>query len=161
MKALTLAVLTLLAVLAAPPAYAQEKSVQSKPADTMPIVLEKMRADKKLLVAENVQMTESEAKAFWPVYESYQRDLARINDRLLNVINDYAANYQTMSDEVADKLVREAVAIEADRTSLMKSYLPKFSQVLPARKVARYYQIESKVRAAINYELAAGIPLVK
>ena len=155
MKSLAVILIALCAALATP------LLAQDKPADNNQLVLEKVKADKKLLVAENMQLTESEAKAFWPVYESYQRDLGKINDRLIKLIDDYAASYQTMTDAAANKLVDEAVAIESDRTKLAQSYLPKFKKVLPATKVARYYQIENKVRAVVNYELAAGIPLVK
>lgn len=155
MKSLAVILIALCAALATP------LLAQDKPADNNQLVLEKVKADKKLLVAENMQLTESEAKAFWPVYESYQRDLGKINDRLIKLIDDYAASYQTMTDAAANKLVDEAVAIESDRTKLAQSYLPKFKKVLPPTKVARYYQIENKVRAVVNYELAAGIPLVK
>ena len=155
MKSLAVILIALCATFATP------LLAQNKPADNNQLVLEKVKADKKLLVAENMQLTESEAKAFWPVYESYQRDLGKINDRLVKLIGDYAASYQTMTDAAANKLVDEAVAIEADRTKLAQSYLPKFRKVLPPTKVARYYQIENKVRAVVNYELAAGIPLVK
>ena len=134
---------------------------QDQPADTMQILREKIKADKKLLVAENLELTESEAKGFWPVYASYQQDLEKINQRLGKVITDYAANFKSMTDEVADKLVTEAAAIEVDRTQSMQSYLPKLKQVLPAKKVARYYQLESKIRALLNFELAANIPLVR
>jgi hypothetical protein len=66
-----------------------------------------------------------------------------------------------MTDAAANKLVDEAVAIESDRTKLAQSYLPNFKKVLPPPKVARYYQIENKIRAVVNYELAERIPLVK
>jgi hypothetical protein len=155
MKSLAVILIALCATFATP------SFAQNKPADNNQLVLEKVKADKKLLVAENMQLTESEAKAFWPVYESYQRDLGKINDRLVKLINDYAASYQTMTDAAATKLSDEAVAIEADRTKLAQSYLAKFRKVLPPTKVARYYQIENKVRAVVNYELAAEIPLVK
>ena len=155
MKSLAVILIALCAAVATP------LLAQDKPADNNQLVLEKVKADKKLLVAENMQLTDSEAKAFWPVYESYQRDLGKINDRLVKLIDDYAASYQTMTDAAANKLVDEAVAIEADRTKLAQSYLPKFRKVLPPTKVARYYQIENKIRAVVNYELAAGIPLVK
>ena len=155
MKSLAVILIALCAALATP------LLAQDKPADNNQLVLEKIKADKKLLVAENMQLTESEAKAFWPVYESYQRDLGKINDRLIKLIDNYAASYHTMTDAAANKLVDEAVAIESDRTKLAQSYLPKFKKVLPPTKVARYYQIENKVRAVVNYELAAGIPLVK
>lgn len=134
---------------------------QDKPADTMQIVREKIQADKKLLVAANMGLTEKEAKAFWPVYESYQKDLGLLNGRMLTLIKDFAKNYQTMSDETAKKLVGEYLAIEGDRVTLKQSYLPKLRQALPEKKVARYLQIENKVEAVIRYELAEGIPLVK
>ena len=80
-----------IALLAALPALAQQSSAPSgdKPADNMDIVLEKAKADKKFLVADNMNLTESEAKAFWPVYESYQKDLAAINDRLGKTISAF------------------------------------------------------------------------
>jgi hypothetical protein len=134
---------------------------QDKPATTMQIMREKIKADKKLLVAVNMDLTEKETPAFWPVYESYQKDLGLLNGRMLAMIQDFAKNYQAMSDEAAKKLVGEYLAIEGDRVTLKKSYLPKLRQALPEKKVARYLQIENKVEALIRYELAEGIPLVK
>ena len=136
------------------PALAQEK-----PADTMEIVREKMRADKKLLVAEAMGLTEPEAKAFWPIYESYQKDLAGLNTRMAKLIDDYAANYGNLTNEMAKKLLGELLSIRGDHVNLLKSYLPRFDQVLPGNKVIRYYQIESKIRAAVDYELAINIPI--
>jgi hypothetical protein len=142
--------------LVAVPALAQDK-----PADNMQIVREKIRADKKLVVAEAMGMTEPEAKAFWPVYEAYQRDLAKINDRTIKLIDDYAENYGTMSDQAAKKLTDEYMAIETERLNIRQSYLPRFRQVLSEMKVLRYYQLENKIQAVVNYELAASIPLVR
>jgi hypothetical protein len=145
-----------IAALGTAPALAQDK-----PADNMQIVREKIRADKKLVVAETIEMTESEAKAFWPVYEAYQRDLAKINDRTIRLIDDYAENYGAMSDQAAKKLMDEFMAIEMEHLKMRQSYLPRFRQVLPEMKVLRYYQLENKIEAVVNYELAASIPLVR
>ncbi|MBP1731294.1 MAG: hypothetical protein H6Q55_1723 [Deltaproteobacteria bacterium] len=134
---------------------------QDKPADDMQIVREKVKADKKLFVSEGMGLTESEAKAFWPVYDAYQADLGKLFDRSVKLIEDYAKNYQTMSNETAKKLVDEMVAIEGSRQNLRTSYLPKFRKALPEKKVARYYQLENKVHAVVAYELATKIPLVK
>jgi hypothetical protein len=135
---------------------------QGKPADNMQILREKIKADKKLLVAANMQLKEAEAKAFWPVYEQYQKDLRAINQRIGKLIESYAADYRanTMTDEKAKKLTAEYVAIEKAEAGLQESYVPKLSKVLPPKKVARYLQLENKIRAAIKYELAGGIPLV-
>jgi len=138
-------------------------AAQDKPADNMQIMREKVKADKKLMVAANMQLTESEAKGFWPVYEAYQKDLAAINQRIVKLIESYAADYNanTLTDEKAKKLVDELVAIEQAEAGLKTSYVPKLGKVLPMKKVARYLQVENKVRALVKYELAGGIPLVR
>ena len=135
---------------------------QDKPADNMQILREKIKADKKLLVAANMELTESEAKAFWPVYEQYQKDLDAINQRIGKLIQSYAADYQarTLTDEKAKKLVDEMAAIEQAEAGLWTSSVPKLRKVLPERKVARYLQIENKIRAVVKYELAGQVPLV-
>ena len=135
---------------------------QEKPTDDMQILREKVRADKKLVVAANMDLTESEAKGFWPVDESYQKELEIINRRLAKLIVDYAEEYnsKTLSDEKAKALADEMLTIEETEVVLRKSYAPRLGKILPARKVARYLQIENKIRAIVKYELAAGVPLV-
>jgi hypothetical protein len=134
---------------------------QEKPADNMQIVLEKIRADKKLLVAESMQLTEAEAKAFWPVYDQYQDELFLLRARTAKLIQDYAEAYDKMTNDTAKKLLDELVSIEALGPKLRQAYLPKFRKVLPETKVVRYYQIENKINAALMYEIAAKIPLLK
>ena len=127
----------------------------------MQLVLEKIRADKKLLVAENMELTESEAKGFWPVYDKYQDELFLLRVRTLKLINDYADAYEKMTNETAKKLLDELITIETLGPKLRQAYLPKFRKVLPEVKAARYFQIENKIQAALMYELAAKIPLMK
>ncbi|MGZ6223768.1 MAG: hypothetical protein ACXWMW_13635 [Syntrophales bacterium] len=141
--------------------FASFAMAQDKPADNMQIVVEKIKADKKLLVAENMQLSEAEAKAFWPVYNQYQAELFLLRTRTVQLIKDYAAAYQQMTDSTAKKLLNEIMAIETLRLQLGKAYLPKFRKVLSDAKVLRYYQIENKINAALYYELAASIPLIK
>lgn len=145
-------------LLAGPAAFAQEKS-----ADNMALLLEKVRADKKLLVATNMGMTESEAAAFWPVYDAYQKELAALNTRTRTLITNYAElyNQEAVTDDKAKQLLDEALAIEGAELDLRKSYVSKFGKVLPASKVARYYQIENKIRSAVKADLAGAIPLVQ
>jgi len=137
-------------------------AAQDKPAD-MQILQEKVKADKKLLVAENMDLTESEAKEFWPVYDQYQNDLAEINERIVDLIKSYAADYRakSMTDEKAQNLISEFVAVGRAEAGLNESYVPKLNKVLPPKKVARYLQIENKIRAVVKYNLAEEIPLVK
>lgn len=143
-------------LVAAATALAQDAS-----ADNMQIVIEKVRADKKLLVAENMQLNEAEAKAFWPVYERYQDELFLLRMRTVKLIKDYADAYEKMTNDTANKLLDEYMTIEKLGPKLRQAYLPKFRKVLSPVKTARYYQIENKIQAALMYELARNIPLMK
>lgn len=138
-------------------------AAQDKPADNMQILRDKIKADKKLVVATNMELTESEAKNFWPIYDEYQKDLQKINRRILNVLESYAADFRnkSLTDDKAKKLIDEANAIEQAEVNLKSTYAPKLSKALPTIKVARYLQIENKIRAVVKYDLAQGVPLVK
>jgi hypothetical protein len=136
------------------PAVAQDN-------DNMEILREKLRADKKLIVAQNMQLSDAESKTFWPVYNAYQEEKSKLADRLRQVIQDYAANFQTLSDKVAKDLVDRSLAIKQDDVKLMAAYLPKFRQAVGDKKAARFYQIENKIDAIVNFELAANIPLAQ
>ena len=138
-------------------------AAQDKPADNMQILRDKIKADKKLLVASNMELTESEAKNFWPIYDEYQKELRKINQRIVNVLEIYAADFRSKSltDDKAKKLIEEANAIEQAEVNLKSTFAPKLAKALPMVKVARYLQIENKIRAVIRYDIAQGVPLVK
>jgi Spy/CpxP family protein refolding chaperone len=129
----------------------------------MEILRQKIKSDKKLLVAQNLNLTDAEGAAFWPVYEAYQKDLQQINERLSAAINAYADAYNKgpVANDAAKKLVDDALAIDDAELQLKKTAIPKIMAALPAMKAARYIQIENKIRAAIRYELASSIPLVQ
>ena len=141
--------------------WAFTATAQDKPANNMQFVVDKIRADKKLFIAENVQLTEVEARAFWPVYEKYQDELFLLRAHTMKLINDYANAYGKMDNVIAKSLLDEYMTIETLGLKLRQTYLPKFRNVLPDVKTVRYYQIENKIEAALMYELAAKIPLIK
>jgi hypothetical protein len=129
----------------------------------MDILRESIKADKKLVVAANLNLTDAEGKAFWPVYEAYQKELQQINQRLVAAIKGYAEAYNKgpVTNEAAKKLIDEALAIDEAEAKLKSAAVPKVLAALPATKAARYIQMENKIRAAVRYELAANIPLVE
>ena len=134
---------------------------QDKPADTMELLREKARADKKLVVATALNLTEGEAKVFWPVYNAYQSDMITYYNRVSKLLDTFAQGYGSMTDETATKLLGEFLALETEHAAILKAYAPRFRHVLPPVKVARLYQIENKMRALVNYELARAIPLIQ
>jgi len=113
------------------------------------------------VVASTLELTEGEAKIFWPVYNAYQSDMITHYDRVLKLIEAFAKAYRGMTDETATTLLADYLALERDHVALLSSYVPRFQNVLPAKKVARLYQVENKVRALVNYELARQIPFVQ
>jgi Spy/CpxP family protein refolding chaperone len=153
------AVLLILAATLAQPALSAEETAPTK--SDMEELRDKIYADKKLIVSENMDLTEEEASKFWPIYQAYQEDLHKINERMAKLINEYALSYNkgAILDKTARQLIDQAIDIEMDEAKLRKSYVPKLSKVLPGAKVARYMQIENKIRAIVRYELASAIPL--
>ena len=126
------------------------------------ILMQKIKADKKLLISQNMDLTDTEAEQFWPLYDSFQNDLAGVNQRMANTIKDYAdtINKGPIPTDAAKKLVNEALAEEADEVKMKRSYADKLGQVLPSTKVARYIQMETKIRSLLRRELAQQIPLI-
>ena len=146
------------------PSFAQTKGAPKGAADQadMQILRDKVKADKKLVVSQNMSLTDAEAKGFWPVYDAYQKDLQALNDKMMTTIKAYADAYNKgpVADDVAKKLLNDAIALEDEEVKLKRSYIPRLDKVLPGAKVARYMQVENKIRAMVKIELAAAIPLV-
>jgi hypothetical protein len=128
---------------------------------TMDKVRDALKAKKRAFVAVNMELTEPEDAKFWPVYDSYQNDMDKVNMKIGEMIGDYAKNYNALTDEKAKELLKTSLALEKELLNLRDSYVAKFSAVLPAKKVARYYQLENKIQAVTRYDMAEKIPLVK
>ena len=136
---------------------------QDKPANNLEIVHEKLKAEKKLIVSKYMELTESEVKSFWPVYEDYQKDLLKFYERLGALLKSYAADYRgkSLTDEKAKKLLDEWIALEQDEVKQRSAFIPKLTKALPAKKAARYLQIENEYRMLLRYDLAATVPLAQ
>ena len=106
-------------------------------------------------------LTEAEAKAFWPLYDQYQKELDKLNQTLGNTIKEYADafNKGPVENNTAKKLINEALTVQESEVKLRRTYADKVSKVLSWSKAARYIQIETKVRSIVNMELAKAIPL--
>ena len=135
---------------------------QSATDSKMEILLQKIKADKKFLVASNMGLTDDEGKKFWPLYDEYQKELEQVNQSIGKTIQEYADafNKGPVPNDQAKKLMNDVLAIEDKEGNLKRHYADKIGQVLPAAKTARYIQIETKIRALVKAELAKEIPLV-
>lgn len=142
--------------------FAGSAMAQSANDTNMEILKQKIKADKKLLVAGNMELNDTEGKQFWPLYDSYQNELEQLNKKLGKAITEYAEafNKGPVPNDTAKKILGEVLNVEEQEVKLKRSYAEKVGKVLPATKAARYIQIENKIRAIVKMELAQAIPLV-
>ena len=138
-------------------------AAQNAEADNMRILREKMMGDKKLIVAANMALTDAESKAFWPIYDAYQAELQKINEQLGTIIADYARmhNAGKLTDARARALMDRYLGAEEAEVRLKRTCAKRLDKVLPGVKVTRYLQIENKILAIVNYELAGYVQKAK
>lgn len=129
--------------------------------DYLEVAREVLKTEKKAAVAEAMQLSETESGPFWELYNDYNAELYKVHTERVNIIKDFAANYETLTDEKADELLNNMFSYQTRLLDLNKSYSKKFKKVLPAGKVARYFQIENKIETLIAAQLAEEIPLVE
>lgn len=120
-----------------------------------------LKAEKKAIVAENMNFTEGEATVFWPLYQEFTNEEYQLKTERIKIIKEYAENYDSLDDLKADELMSRYLKLKTDEAKFNMKFFKKFKKVLPASKVARFFQIENKINAIINAELALDIPLVE
>ena len=120
-----------------------------------------MKSGREELIRGEMQLTESEAADFWPVYEQYRSEVETIRDRQAKMISSYVEAYWAaeLSDDLAKDILDEHFAISSAILKVEKKYLRKFRKVLPVAKVTRFYQLESKLQAEVDVVFAGLIPL--
>ena len=149
----------LCAVVAAAPLAAQQEQGSQLLSQAE---VERIRVEKKAWIALNMDLKPEDTNAFWPIYESYQKELRQINLRLVRLVESYGNHYRnnTLADETARKLTEESLAVDEAELKLRRAYFGRLNKALSGRKAARYLQLESRVHTQVRYELAANLPLV-
>jgi hypothetical protein len=119
-----------------------------------------LQADRQVTVADNLALTDEQAKAFWPIYREYRGEMQKLGDRMVDLFLDYARNAESLSDAQAATLLDDYIAIQREEVKIKSAWVPKFRKVLPPKLVTRFYQIENKIDAILRYEAIDRIPLV-
>ena len=151
--------IALLLVLAQP-AVAQVNPAFADVSDEIEMVRSLVRMERKAAVEQAMQLTPAESQAFWTVYNEYEAERTRVNNRAVKVVTDYAAAYPEVGDARAQTLLAESFAADSDLLNLKKKYAKRFAKVLPPARVARFFQIERKLDAVQNLSVAEQIPLI-
>lgn len=138
--------------------------VNEKFADMAPeitLLRNMVQVERKNFVALDMELTDAEAAGFWPVYESYRKEIVHAHDGLVKVITDYAAQRDTLTDGQAGQLLTEFLAVEQRMLKTRKKYVGRFGKVLPMTKVVRFFQIDNKLDAVSRLVLAREVPLTR
>lgn len=129
--------------------------------DYLELTREVLKAEKKAVVAEAMQLTEAESQPFWNLYNEYQTALYTVQNKRIDIIKDYADNFDSLSDEKADELWIGSMKYKNELLKLKKSYYAKFKKVVSPGKAARFMQLENKIETLIDAQLALDIPLIE
>ena len=148
------------AALAAAPAPDHHEGEEQDIQQLVELMRKDVRAEKADIVAKTMELSADEAALFWPVYKKYEAEAKVLGDERLAIITDYAETYDTLTDEKAKDLVTRAVALDGKEHALKERYLEEFLAVLPAKVVARFYQVENRINNLVDLELSGAIPLV-
>ena len=156
MKRITTALVFLAAVVLA--GYASETFAQQE-RDEIELMLAQIRTNRQAIVTENLALTAEESEAFWPLYRQFQNDRALMVDRTMKMLTEFRDNFDVLSEEQAKALVDEYFKIQKEELRLNEKYLSEFRKILSQKKALRYFQIENKLDAIIDYDLSQVIPL--
>jgi hypothetical protein len=120
-----------------------------------------LRAKRRELTATNLKLTDAEGERFWPVYDQYIKELIAINDKKFALIQDYADNYRTMTNDQALLFIRQWLDVDIASTQLRQKYVPMVSKVLDGKKTATFFQLDRRIAMMIELQVASQIPLVQ
>ena len=136
-------------------------SAQTALDEQIALTRQSAHTDRKIIIMGNMTFTADESAQFWPAWNEYRAAMAANGDRTLALIKDFAANYETMTDQKADEIMTDHFSIEMQNVVIKQNFAKEIDKFMPAQKVMRVIQIENKLDAAINLQLASEIPLAQ
>jgi len=119
------------------------------------------KAERKAVVSQNMYLTPAQDKVFWPLYNSYEQRMDQVEDRHIREIKSYVASYNNLTDAAANQKLDEVLSISQARLQTQQEYVPKFRAVLPGVVVTRFFQIDNKMHAMVQCNIAQMVPLAQ
>jgi len=120
-----------------------------------------IRSLKKQIIAANMNLTETEAQQFWPIYDRYMAEMVKIVDKKFDLLKEYATKYDSMTDEQADTYIKGRAAVEDSILQLRLKYIPIFRKVLSGKTAARFTQIDWRLSLALDLQLNSQVPIIE
>ena len=129
--------------------------------DDLRAASEVIKNQKRLYLEKMMELTPQEKQAFWPLYDEYESGLLKIRGELIELTTNFLKTQGFLTDAEAIALLNQKLRIDGDELKFKQSYIAKFTQVLPGRKVARFYQAENRFDTAAISELYRNIPVIR
>ena len=120
-----------------------------------------VRAEKVAILTEVMGFTEDEDAKFWPIYREYDSEMAKLGDERVALIAEYAKNYDSLTDAVADKLATRAIELEGKRQAVEAKCYERVKAALSPRTAMRFMQVEHQLQLLIDLQIAASLPIAK
>jgi hypothetical protein len=120
-----------------------------------------LRAQRKQVVAANMQLTPDEAEKFWPIYDQYVSELVTNNNLKYDLIKQYVQQQGNLTDAQADTAVKQWIQVDQSVAQLRLKYVPLFRKVLSAKSTAKFYQVDRRIQLMIDLQLASALPVIE
>jgi hypothetical protein len=138
-----------------------DQTVEALTDQQLALLRKDIRSSKKQLIATNLDLTDSEAIRFWPVYEQYSADFGKINETRVAIVKEYSEAYGSLTDVQADNLIRRWLETDISAAQLRQRYVPVVQKVLSAKKTATFFQLDRRISMMIDIQLTSQLPLVQ
>ncbi len=129
--------------------------------DYVEILRSVLKTEKKAVIAEVMSLTETEATAFWPLYNEFDAKEFTVQSKRVKIIKDFVENYNNMTNEKADELWKSYISYKQELLNLNMQYYKKFKKIIPAAKAAKYFQAENKIATLVEFQLVSEIPIIE
>jgi vacuolar-type H+-ATPase subunit D/Vma8 len=129
--------------------------------DFLELARDVLKAEKKAVVAETMQLSEAESQPFWNLYSEYETALYTVQNKRIALIKDFSDNYESLTDEKANEIWMNFMKYKKENLKLKKRYYSKFKKVLSPGKAAQFMHVENKIETLIDAQLALEIPLIE
>jgi hypothetical protein len=161
MSMAAMVILTNIAVRQSQAQTPSNSSTQSSTDQDIDLLRKDIRSQKKQIIAANLQLTDTEAEKFWPLYDQYTAELVKINDAKYAAIKEYATSYSTLTDDQALTLSRQIIGVDQSLAQLRMKYVPMFGKVTSGKKTALFFQLDRRLVMLIDLQLVSQIPMVQ
>ena len=120
-----------------------------------------VRKETTAIITNNMSFSAEEAAAFWPIYKRYQDEVAKIGDKRLQMIKEYATSVDSLTDEQADRMATDWFNIQESRTALLRNLYDNVSEALSPLKAMKVTQLESRFDLVIDMQIGNELPMME